>query len=678
MYDTIVANELSGSSVILTEDFLESSNISVGYSHVESDTQVSKYYLIKQMPMYMQANIFDNIRTRCIASGIKINFYMYSEPYKIRWDSTEMRNQMQVWRRVIENDNNKGSNSVFDYRNNRGINIVKQRIIESTMYFNKAELDQKRSLCKVSFMVEFTARKDEESLINLSDSISKFKGICNTQEIRFKEIKVNMPDWISRLNPFSMKKIPEVDKFMSYRIMTDDVLANLNSYKQGRVGYEGVPLGIDVLSRVPVLRKFKSDPNMAENWLIAAESGGGKSYFVKSLLMNLLADGFVVTVMDYEGDEYDDLAAYVAESNNKDVKIVSMGKGSTVYFDPMEISDLTGDEDIDAELKETAQSYTLAMFRVICCGLDGELTMWEESVISDAIRQVYDEANVTNDKKTWYKSKGLRISMVYDAICDMVMSKELIDEDNDNMKHKAAMKLVETGNVYFNEGGSKSGTFKNPLSVNSLYDAKFIVFSFGMRGATGSQIDPALVALKQLSVANVSTQISNYCKYVKKCFNVKVWEELQRYFSLSGSADIVINSITGGRKRGDVNILITNDLQSIIGDDSRIANSLSQNITSMAIGRIRNKDVRERFCRKYDRSEMIAPLERIAKSYNSDNNVGGVVAKSDSTNKYRNSFCLLLDNGKQAIVKVMLPKALSKSKLFRTGVDVEVENRAES
>ena len=39
-----------------------------------------------------------------------------------------------------------------------------------------------------------------------------------------------------------------------------------------------------------------------------------------------------------------------------------MGKGSNVYFDPMEIGKLTGDSDIDNDLKENSINYTLAIF----------------------------------------------------------------------------------------------------------------------------------------------------------------------------------------------------------------------------------------------------------------------------------------------------------------------------
>ena len=58
-----------------------------------------------------------------------------------------------------------------------------------------------------------------------------------------------------------------------------------------------------------------------------------------------------------------------------------MGKGSTQYFDPCEIPMLTGDDEVDADLKEQAIGYILAVFRVIACGLDGEFTQWEERVM---------------------------------------------------------------------------------------------------------------------------------------------------------------------------------------------------------------------------------------------------------------------------------------------------------
>lgn len=664
MYDMVLANYIIGNNVIPNDVELEGTNISVGFAHIESQVQICKYFVITKFPQYVTYRIFDEIRNRCIDNGIKINFYVYSQPHTIKWDSAEMRNRIDLWRRLATTSS---SESTFDYRKNRGSNIIKERIVRSTDYFNRAELDYKRTLFRSVIMIEFVCRKDIESRINMIEAIKKLKYICVVQDIKIKELRVNLFDWLKTLGIFSLRSIKEINGKIPYSVYTDDVLANFNSYKQGRIGYDGICLGMDISSKTPVLKKFKEDPDAMENWLVAAEAGGGKSYFVKSLITYLLADKFVVTVMDYEGDEYLNLASYIAECKKEDVRVVSMGKGKFIYFDPMEIADLTGDDEVDDDLLENALAFTMSLFRVLTNSND--MDIYSEAVLSRAIQKIYDEAGITSSKETWVRSKGLRIARVYEAIKDMVESKELINHDNDNLEHKAAVKLQIMFSIYFEPGGSKFGIFENPMSVNKLYDAKLIVFSFGMKGATASQIDPVILALKQLSVANISIQLSNYCKYVLKCFNVKIWEEYQRWGEIKGSADIISNAMTGGRKRGDVNVLITNDLASILDDNNEIATRLRQNINNKVIGRIRDADIRKRFAEKFGHQELLPALNKIAKAY-SDDVIGGKKSSNISSNNYKWAFALILDNGKQAIIKVSLPTTLRNSKIFKTGVDV--------
>lgn len=671
MYDMIVANLIAGKSIIEPSQKLDNSQIAIGFSNIASENQISKFFLVRQLPDYMQPRLIDLIRSRCIRDGVKINFSFFCSPYKIDWDSAEMRNKMTIWKRYA--DEHSGPIDVFDYRTQRTGELARRRIIQSTKYLNEAELDYRRTLLRVAFVIEISAKRDDESILNMIESIKQMRQLCSSSDIKLRELRVDMINWLQTFGVFSLAQPREVTSKITYKVMTDDILANFNSYKQGRVGDRGVPLGIDILSGVPVLKKFKANPDAAENWLISAETGGGKSYFLKTLITYLLADGFVTTVMDYEGDEYLNLANYIRAGNPDDVKIISMGKGSTTYFDPCEIPELTGDMDVDVDLKETAINYIVSIFRVITCGINGELTQWEQRIVSMAIQRMYDCAGVTDDMRTWHRSKGLRLRMVYDEIKSMVEAKELVDSDTDNVKHKAATRIADAASIYFEEGEAKAGTFKQPMSANELYNAKFIVFSFGMKGATESMNDPTILALKQLSVACVSIQISNYCKYVKHCFNVKVWEEFQRWIGSEGSGDIISNAMTGGRKRGDVNFIITNDLGSMIDENNSIAKKLRQNIQNMAIGRIKDVGVREEFCNKFDLQDCKLALDRIAKAHASDDT--GKQQNSSSGNRYRHSFCIVLDNGKKAIAKVQLPQALVKSSLFRTGVDVKQEDQ---
>lgn len=669
MYDMILANLIAGTSIIEPTVKLDNSQLAIGFSNISSEEQLTKYFMINKFPDFLKPRLIDEIRSKCMNPGVKINFYFNANPHRINWESSEMKNRMAIWRKY--SSEHSGPIDVFAYRSQRSDAVARARIVTSTKYLNEAELEHKRSFLRVYFIIEVSAKRDEDSLAGMAETIRSLKDLCSQSDIKLSELRVNMIDWVRAISPFCLKPAKEVDGKLARKVLTDDILANFNSYKQGRVGIRGVSLGIDILNGGPVMRKFKEDPDAADNWLIAAATGGGKSFWVKALLTYLLADGFITCVMDYEGDEYNNLANFIRAGDPDDVKIVSMGKGSTVYFDPCEIPELTGDPKVDDDLKESAIGFIMSIFRIIVNGLEGVLTKEEERVISLAIQRMYDTAGVTDKKETWHRSKGLRLHDVYAEIKDMVETKELVDSDADNLKHKAAVSIIDSASVYFEPGEAKSGTFKEPMSANELYKARFIIFSFGMKGAGDSATDPTILALKQLSVAYVNILISNYCKYVRKCFNVKVWEEFQRWGSARGSSDIISNVITGGRKRGDVNFIITNDLGAMLDDDNLLAKKIRQNIQNYAIGKIPDSSIRQEFCKKFDQQDMLIALDNIAKAHSATQS--GKNKISGAQNKYKNAFCIVLEDGKKAIVKVRLPKSLLKSALFKTGVDVREE-----
>lgn len=670
MYDHIIANFLKGSAIVEPSEQLGIDTINIGFDSISSHSYMSKYFLVTELPDWLAPRFMDNIRSHCLNAGVKVNFYIYAQRHVINWDSDEMKNKLNMWKRFSETEGSLENTSAFEYRGKRQALMAKMRIVNSLHYLNKADLEDKRTLCQVSILIEISGRRGNTGryLYNMGESIKNLKGYCNTNDIKLRELKVNMIDWLQALSPLSLRVIKEVNQKISKRVMTDDILANINSYKQGKIGVKGVPIGIDVSSKLPVLRDFKANKDAAENWLVSAATGGGKSFFVKHLLFWLLGCNIAVTVVDFEGDEYLKFAAYVQSTNPDDAIIVSMGKGSSYYCDPMEIPDLTGIPDVDEDLKETAIGYTFRLFTILVRGAQGgELDKWETGVINEAIKNVYDNAGVTDDNSTWYKSKGLKLYDVFEEIQLAVRRKHGIDEDMDNVKYKAAVNILESCIPYFVEGESKSGTFKNPLPLEKLLKARYIVFSFGEKGKATMEADPVMLQLKQLSVANISGQISNYHKYVKKGINAKVWEEYQRWMEIEGSANIIKNVITGGRKRGDFNIIITNDLSSILDDDGyagKINRTIRQNITSYCIGKIKDTETINRFCRTFKLQDLEGQLGLISQA-------------TKSKPRYYRAFCLVMDDTDKAVVKVMLPEALAKTDLYATKRSTDDEESGE-
>lgn len=671
MYDHLLASLYARNAIIEPQQELRMDNLNIGFNTLSSKTYISKYFIINKWPDWLDSRFMDRIRQKCLYPSVKINFYMYGENHVINWDSDEMRNKRNAWESYT---NKEDEVSEFDYRDKRETVLRKKRIRESWMYLNVAELEQHRTLCRMTMVVEIAGFRDEsgESLHNMQESIKMFKNYCADKGIKTRELKINLLDWLQYLSPLSLRYVKEVQSRVPRQVMTDDILANFNSYKQGKIGYRGMCIGMDVNSKVPVIKDVYANKDDAENWLVSAATGNGKSYFVKDKIFWALGLGIPVMIVDFEGDEYANMYHFVRSYNEKDAVMVSMGKGNSCYCDPMIIPRLTGNDDIDATLKANAIANTTKMLSVIVKGNAKEVfNEWESGVVADAIKDVYDQYQVTEDRNTWINSKDIRLEMVYDMICDYVKKRTFLDEATDNMKQRAAIEIREHMKVYFEEGSSKYGTFLNPISVENLYDASLIVFSYGESGKTASEIDSTLLQLKQLSVANIMNQLSNYCKYVKGTLNMKVIEEHQRWSEIEGSNEILSNIITGGRKRGDIIFIITNDLNSMLLDD-KDCKRIRQNLTSYAIGCIDDASVRERFCSLMELPDLLEPLKEIADANKKRKNsalgkkTDADMVKRDANTRLSKAFCVVLDKSDRAIVKVMLPKSLADTDIFKT------------
>ena len=657
-YDMWMSNIVSNGELMDVETVTHGDAITPNFSYIETASYCVKYFMITSYPTYINTKFLDELRVNCLDRGIKINYFQIGDAYNIDWGSPEMINKVNAWKNFTK-DADQGID-VWNYGESRKAHEQKMKLINSTLYLNEANAVQKRTTAQVQIFIQLICEKGLTNIVTGNRMVAELIKQAKIKGITLKPLKMNMVDWLRYLNPFSRMRSKELNGKVASNIMTDDMVACLAGYKQGRIGDKGIPLGTDIMRKEAVLYKFKEDPNKVENWLISAMTGGGKSYFIKAIIMWLLGSGMTVTILDYEGDEYTELHKIMIEADPKSSVLVSMGKGSAYYIEPMQIPDLVGDPDVDDDLKDTAQEYTMAMFRIIVHGANGELTRWEEGVINRAIVNVYDMYRVTNDKETWYRSKDITLRDVYEEIVNLVDSKVFFDELTDNVQHKAAVEIAEACRPYFDEDGIRSSAFSHPLSINDLRQAQLIIFSFGVKGAVASATDQSILALKQLSVANISTQISNYCKYVKHEFNAKIWEEYQRFCEVRGTAEIIGNLLTGGRKRGDINFIITNDLENILADSITVNKQIRQSISSYAIGKIKDTDTVVDFCNKFKCKEVQNELMKLA-----------VTSGDKQMKKYKNAFCLMLDNGKKAIVKADLPAQLAEHPLFSTGVKVK-------
>lgn len=612
------------------------------------------YYLIQSFPRKLAIDFKDRVRREC-RGDVKVNFLNYIRQHKIDWHSTQMQSRLKVLRQVGQETDDKQVDAYNMYENISSMG--KQSWIEDSLgYLAVADLERERALVKSSVLMTVAGYKGAE----FDDSVTAIEEYAEHLGIKLQRVLYDIPDVLRYFSPFHRTASKHSSSNITTQVLTDEIVARYSVYSQGTLGVKGTYFGTDIYSKFPVLKRVKPQVDTAENWLFTAETGGGKSHLVKDIILQLIGDNYNGTIMDVEGFEYIPLANFL--SHKSKVEVINMAEGSGRYFDPVEIAELTGDEDIDKDAKNMSVNFTLAFFKTILQRVYNEDT-WVDTVLNDGIAEVYADAGVTNDRTTWVKSKGKTLLDVYEAF------PKLRGKHKNDGYYFAIEKVIAGASKYFEPDGTRSGMIQERVVISDIVDANLVVCSFGMAGKSPQAVDEVQLALMQLGAAQLSHQRSIFSKMRGK-FNFKVWEEFQRWGKFPDADKTIGVAVTGGRKLGDVNIIITNDVAQILNDDKF---SILSNVTSYMIGAIADDKVRGALLSRLSIDHMKPDLDKIAKAAKVDDEgamIDGVERPDEEEDPYRYAFLCGLDNNKFGITKIVLPKDLSKSKLFKTGVDL--------
>ena len=454
-------------------------------------------------------------------------------------------------------------------------------------------------------------------------------------------------------------------------VLSDEIIARFTGYDQGRIGTHGSYIARDVNSGYPILYKFRENDVDAENFVVIAETGGGKSFFVKNLLNELMKYSRVrLTINDVEGDEYTPLVSFYA--NHDSCLILNMAEGQGSYFDPVEIMS-SGDLAIDAEngTYGLGVNYTLSYLSALM-GSHLHTYQWAESILKNAISVVYRDAGVLgDDAHTWKNSKGLTLYSVYQVIKDghealragaAMGDYRASDEDYIKSLTFVRAQLAE----YFEPDGSRASVFSNRVSTEDVANARVVLCSFGMKSKATVMVDEVQLQLSQLSAASIHHVRSLTCKREGK-FNVTVWEELQRWAEFPSAAGILGTAITGGRKMGDINLIISNQPSMFMDAGSKL--KIFENVQSVAIGAIRDANVRNEIADKLSIGYLKGELTMLATATSKTSEDG-------AESPYKRAFVIKLSTGEVTLGKVALPDGIAQSELFKTGSVEAAEDTA--
>lgn len=661
-------------------------NMYVDMMGIYSDEDnVSFLYSIDGYPKELELSYRSVIRREC-KDGVRVSFISMLDKHKIEWNSPQMKAKLRTWKYL---DESIADVDEYNLYNNLATIDSQDWRKESLVYLSDAEIRRKRKMFKFRSLMIVSGVRGK----NFDDTVKEIINICKTMNIKISRVIGDIPEYLETFSPFSNLYNRKVLDLCGCVTLPDELLARFNTYAQGTIGKKGIYWGTDIYSQFPCLKPVKSTTESAENWLITAETGGGKSYFVKGVIYQLLADSnYNGTIMDIEGFEYLPIADYL--SNNDISIVINMGEGTGAYFDPVEII-LTGDNALDEDMKALSTSFTLSMFKTLLGGT-GDFE-WVDIVINDAIAITYTQAGVLDeDMSTWYNSKGLTLFDVYATLKSLLVvnkggegvgnrsvsnmfSESLYDakagieyqhSKNDvnrlvtsNTEYQKAIEFcIAKVSRYFEEDGIRASVFSKRIYLEEIRDAKLVICSFGMAGKSPSTVDKIQMALMQLYAANISHLRSIFSKHAGK-FNFKLWEEFQRWGGFPGSETTLSTALTGGRKLGDINIIITNDIGKILDNDRF---SIFTNITTFAIGCIVDAQVRTELCDRLTIPHMLYDLNMIAQ--NNKDLTSYIEGDTLLLNPYQKSFLIGLDRTVFTVSRMSIPPSLSKTTLFRTGI----------
>lgn len=647
------------------------------YSKVQN---VTAYYVVDELPPEFEMGYRATFRTM-VPEGISMNFIEDNEIFELNWDDPKVKTRLSVLDEVSDKTQEEAQ-TTSRYNAHKYVKSRQkdERLAMSIDYANDATMsDQdKRYLYKVRVMIVITGQRSEEFTRVLKD----FERMCEHRTgLQVRRVTGVIADTVSDFSPFSAEMTKDSKRKIRSTFTSDELRAQWHPFEQGIVGYGTTYLGTNIETHSPVFHQFKRDVTDAEIVIILGMSGSGKSYLMKLLSTQLAAnDNMIMTINDYEGGEYKGLGVLL----EKDFQVVSLdlGMGSGRYLDPVPLVP-TGDDEMDLTLFTRSRKNVIDLFRAVAGGETLSTYPWIRLIIERGVDLFYSSKGVSQDVSTWSNLTGCSIYSVYEylkeyrpSFDDLLVSvteedKKVLKEEDIRELYKNALQafqadrlyFLETFGSYFDKSKKLNNYFTKPVYLSDIIDAKLVICDYNMRGVPESQLSELDAILIPMNAATVAYYRTVY-PFARGLYNVKIWEELQRFSSLPNAVEILKTPITGGRKAGDINIVASNDPAKLVEKDEY---SLFANYTLAMVGKIKSPIYQEKVCQALGIMDLSDELAEIGAVIEEDE---GLTAGYDEVHSepYKKAFILKLNSGESAVVKADLPKYLSDTPLFRTGV----------
>lgn len=267
-----------------------------GSAIMSGKNKISYIYTIDGYPASVPIDYRERIRL--LARGAKVAFISTFEPTVIDWNGAQMKSKLKTWKTMDEDADEVTS---YNYVENVDSMDSIERRKASLIYLADADKRRSRSLFKYRTLMIIAGVRGE----SFDKAIYEINDYCKSTGIKITRVESQVSEYLKAFSPFTMELGNNILKQVGSNTLTDEEIARFSSYTQGKIGIRGVIFGTDIFSGYNVYKILKKKDTDAENILITAETGGGKSYLLKSILAQIDAlPEYTGTINDIEGFEY--------------------------------------------------------------------------------------------------------------------------------------------------------------------------------------------------------------------------------------------------------------------------------------------------------------------------------------------------------------------------------------
>lgn len=583
-------------------------NMYADSSHLYSGpNRVSKLFVMENFTWRVRSTFLNELRDELVKIDpfVEVSLITNMKWKKFEFGGGKWKSIERTWQNSRNSTLERANvEDTYEYQKERGNVERNERRAESVLYFKEAQGN--KGLWDVSMLLVLKGVRGED--FDRCERIVKDIGYTNG--VSANPVDQDLTDILAFYSPaVSIKEQEKLKRIESPVPMASEHITQFTSAEQGSTGDRGICMGLDVKNSQPVMKVFKERSTSAENIGIFAATGAGKSYLVKAILLQLIQfPEFTETIIDVEGFEYVPLVEMLNEGYEegdeltRPAMVLNVGSSGGRYLNSMDLTlvDEAGKKTLSTEdiynLREVLYDTTLSTFRVlleITVNDQGDIVSESEkglmATVTEAVEEVYRRRGVEmNEESTWYKSKGLRYHDVYNLMLewaqDMTERYKRNDVDahlpENQEKRLNLVRAVGRLKSYLDEGGASASRFKTPYSLSDITRYQVLVLSMGMAGKATQGGNKIVRSLIRLNTSTLVTLRTLYAKSQGK-YTVKLWEEFQRWSEDHSMDSLVKTAFTGGRKMGEVNIVLSNDVGALLDDDRF---SIMNNLVAWAIG----------------------------------------------------------------------------------------------